>query len=114
MNQWFDLSGRLAVVVGATSGIGRTLALGFAEAGADVVATGGREGLVDEVAAEIEARGRRTLRCPADVCDREALERLRDQCLAHFGAIDIMLYASGVTRRVASVEMSDEEWDRLM
>ena len=110
----FDLSGRVAVVVGATSGIGRTLALGFAEAGADVVATGRRETLVDEIATEIETRGRRTLRCPTDVCDPQGLERLRDRCLTQFGAIDIMLYASGVNKRVPTVAMSDEEWDRLM
>ena len=58
----FDLRGRTAVVVGATSGIGRALALGLADAGADVVATGRRRSHVDEVAAEIERRGRRTLR----------------------------------------------------
>ena len=114
MSSLFDLSGRVAVVVGATSGIGRTLALGLADAGADVVATGRRETLVEEVAKEIESRGRRTLRCPADVCDQQGLERLRDLCLAQYGAIDIMLYASGVTKRVASIEMTDEDWDRLM
>jgi NAD(P)-dependent dehydrogenase (short-subunit alcohol dehydrogenase family) len=114
MSSLFDLSGRVAVVVGATSGIGRTLALGLAEAGADVVATGRREALVDEVAKEIESRGRRTLRCKADVCEQQDLEQLRDRCLAEFGAIDIMLYASGVTKRVATIDMTDEEWNRLM
>ena len=58
----FDLTGKTAVVVGGTSGIGRVLALGLADAGADVVATARRQNLVDEVAAEIERRGRRTLR----------------------------------------------------
>ena len=114
MTSLFDLSGRVAVVVGATSGIGRTLALGLADAGADVVATGRREELVDEVAAEIESRGRRTLRCPADVCDGAGLARLRDECVARLGAIDVMLYASGITKRVASTAMADEDWDRLI
>ena len=58
----FDLSGKVAVVVGGTSGIGRTMALGLAEAGADVVVTGRRETHVDAVAHELESRGRRTLR----------------------------------------------------
>ena len=71
----FDLSGRVAVVVGGTSGIGRALALGLADAGADVVATGRREAHVEDVAAEIESRGRRTLRVPSDVGDIASLER---------------------------------------
>ncbi|MEO6239029.1 MAG: SDR family NAD(P)-dependent oxidoreductase, partial [Vicinamibacterales bacterium] len=58
----FDLSGKTVVVIGGTSGIGRVLALGLADAGADVVATARRQNLVEEVAAEIERRGRRTLR----------------------------------------------------
>jgi NAD(P)-dependent dehydrogenase (short-subunit alcohol dehydrogenase family) len=114
MTSLFDLTGRVAVVVGATSGIGRTIALGLADAGADVVATGRRESLVDEVAKQIEARGRRTLRSPVDVSDRRGLERLRDECLTELGAIDIMLYASGVTQRISSLAMSDDEWARLM
>ena len=73
----FDLTGRAAVVVGGTSGIGRTIAIGLAEAGADVVATARRQELVDEVAAEIESRGRRTLRLTSDVGDRLSLDRSR-------------------------------------
>jgi NAD(P)-dependent dehydrogenase (short-subunit alcohol dehydrogenase family) len=114
MASLFDLSGRVAVVVGATSGIGRTLALGLADAGADVVATGRRSSLVDEVAQEIESRGRRTLRLAADVSDQEALTRVRDQCVTALGDVDIMLYAAGITQRVDSLTMADEDWDRLM
>src|SRR4051794_18058997 len=66
----FDLSGRVAVVAGGTSGIGRALAVGLAEAGADVVASGRRADLIDDVAGEIETLGRRTIRVPADVTDR--------------------------------------------
>jgi NAD(P)-dependent dehydrogenase (short-subunit alcohol dehydrogenase family) len=67
MNNLFSLEGRVAVVVGGTSGIGRVLALGLADAGADVVATARREALVEDVAKEIEAKGRRTLRVATDV-----------------------------------------------
>ena len=83
----FDLTGRVAVVVGGTSGIGRALALGLADAGADVVATGRREALVDEVAAAIEARGRRTLRraLGRGRCRRRS-SALRDACLARVTA----------------------------
>ena len=110
----FDLSGRTAVVAGGTSGIGRALALGLADAGADVVSIGRRAALVEEVAAAIETLGRRTLRLPADVCDRVALERVRDQVLQAFGQIDILVCAAGITKRVATLEMEDDEWQRIM
>jgi NAD(P)-dependent dehydrogenase (short-subunit alcohol dehydrogenase family) len=110
----FDLTGRLAVVVGGSSGIGRTLALGLADAGADVVVTARREALVCEAAAEIEARGRRTLRTTADVADRASLVRVRDACLAAFGRIDILVCAAGVTKRVPTLEMTDADWQRVI
>lgn len=110
----FDLSGRVAVVVGGSSGIGRTLALGFADAGADVVATARRGDLVDAVAGEIEARGRRTLRVPSDVADTASLERVREQCLAAFGRIDIMLCAAGTTKRVPTLQMDEADWSRII
>jgi NAD(P)-dependent dehydrogenase (short-subunit alcohol dehydrogenase family) len=110
----FDLSGKTAVVVGGTSGIGRMLGLGLAEAGADVVATGRRASNVEEVAKEIETRGRRTVRLPTDVNDRAALERLRDECLHAFGHVDILVCAAGITRRVPTLEMEDTDWQRIM
>jgi NAD(P)-dependent dehydrogenase (short-subunit alcohol dehydrogenase family) len=110
----FGLTGRLAVVVGGSSGIGRTLALGLADAGADVVVTARREALVREVAGEIEARGRRTLRMTADVADRSSLTRVRDACLAEFGRIDVLVCAAGVTKRVPTLEMGDADWQRVL
>jgi NAD(P)-dependent dehydrogenase (short-subunit alcohol dehydrogenase family) len=110
----FDLTGQTAVVVGGTSGIGRVLAVGLAAAGADVVVTGRREALILEVADEIEARGRRTLRVPADVADVASLERLRDRCLETFGAIDTLVYAAGITKRVATLSMAESDWQRIM
>ena len=110
----FDLTGRTAVVVGGTSGIGRTLALGLAEAGADVVSLGRRAALVDEVAAAIEERGRRTLRQPADVADRAALERVRDEVMKTFGRIDVLVCAAGITKRVPTLDMNEDDWQRIM
>jgi NAD(P)-dependent dehydrogenase (short-subunit alcohol dehydrogenase family) len=110
----FDLSGRLAVVVGGTSGIGRALALGLADAGANVVVTGRRAPLVEEVAAEVEARGRRSLRLTADVGDAAALSGVRDACLETFGRLDIMVYAAGTTKRVASLEMTEGDWQQVI
>ena len=72
----FSLEGKTAVVIGGTSGIGRTLSLGLADAGADVIASARRQEQVDETAAEIERRGRQTLRLCSDVCNRASLEQL--------------------------------------
>ncbi len=110
----FDLAGRTAIVIGGTSGIGRALAVGLAEAGADVVSVGRREALVDSVATEIEQRGRRTLRVAADVNDLAALEGLRARVLESFGSIDILVCAAGITRRVPTLEMAPEDWQRIM
>jgi NAD(P)-dependent dehydrogenase (short-subunit alcohol dehydrogenase family) len=110
----FDLSGRVAVVVGGTTGIGRAIALGFADAGADVVVTGRRESVIQDVASQIEAKGRRTLRQAADVGDAASLAALRDACLASFGQVDIVVCAAGVTKRVASLDMTEADWSRII
>ncbi|MGE5813563.1 MAG: SDR family NAD(P)-dependent oxidoreductase [Acidobacteriota bacterium] len=112
--QLFDLSGRTAVVVGGTSGIGRTLAIGLARAGADVVATGRRSELVDKVAAAIEEVGRRTLRITSDVGRRDSLERVRDECERAFGRVDVLLSASGITNRIPTLQMPEEDGDRIL
>ena len=110
----FDLNNRVAVVIGGTSGIGRTLALGLAAAGAHVVVSGRRNALVDEVADLIEERGRRTIRQTSDVHDTASLERLRDACLAEFGAIDVLVVAAGITKKQASLEVDDADWGRII
>ena len=110
----FDLTGRTAVVVGGTSGIGRTLALGLAEAGADVVASGRRIELVKDVAAEIQKRGRRTLSIAADVSEIASLERLRDECLEAFGKVDILLAVAGMTKKSPTLEMDEADWQQVI
>jgi NAD(P)-dependent dehydrogenase (short-subunit alcohol dehydrogenase family) len=110
----FDLSGRTAVVVGGTSGIGRTLALGLADAGADVVATGRRENLVHEVAGQIKQKGRRTLEVPSDVGDMRSLERLRDGCLDAFGKVDILLAVAGMTKRSPTLDVKESDWQQVI
>ncbi len=110
----FDLSGKTAVVVGGTSGIGRVLALGLADAGADVVVTARREALIDEAAAEIERRGRKTMRMASDVGSEESLGKLRDAVLAEFGRVDIAICAAGITRRAPTLEMDTEEWKQIV
>ena len=110
----FDLTGRTAVVVGGTSGIGHALALGLADAGADVVVTGRRRDVVDRVAGEIEARGRRTLRQSADVGDLASLRALRDACLVAFQHVDIVVAAAGTTKRVPTLEMTEGDWSQIL
>jgi NAD(P)-dependent dehydrogenase (short-subunit alcohol dehydrogenase family) len=110
----FDLTGRTAVVVGGTSGIGRTLALGLAESGADVVATGRRVDLVHAVAVEIEACGRRTLRLSSDVADLESLERVREACVETFGHVDALLCVAGKTKRVPTLDMDEADWQDIL
>jgi NAD(P)-dependent dehydrogenase (short-subunit alcohol dehydrogenase family) len=110
----FDLSGRTAVVVGGTSGIGREIALGLAKAGADVVVTGRRADLVDSVAQEVRDLGRRTLAMPADAADAGSLERLRDACQQELGGVHILVYAAGVTKRVPALDMDLADWQRII
>jgi len=109
-----DLSGRVAVVVGGTSGIGRAIALGLAEAGADVVVSGRRAELIDTVAKEIEAKGRKSLRQPADVADRASLEKLRDKVVAELGKVDILVNSAGTTKRRPTLEVPEDEWNMIM
>lgn len=109
-----SLEGRVAVVTGGTSGIGRNLSLGLAEAGADVIATARREQQVLDTAAEIEARGRRTLRMASDVCDRGSLERLAAAAVESFGKVDILINCAGRIRRTPTLDLTEEEWEGIL
>jgi len=109
-----DLGGLTAVVVGGTSGIGKALALGLARAGADVVATSRSEDAVEATAAEVRACGVKTLRVTSDVGSRESLLALRDGVLAEFGAVDILVNSAGMTKRVPTLELDEETWNRIM
>lgn len=110
----FDLSGRVAVVVGATSGLGRVLARGLASAGASVVPTGRRAALVEDAAAEIEQQGVESLAHPCDVSSRESIDRLRDAVLGKFGRVDILLNAAGQIYRKPTIQIAEAEWNALM
>ena len=110
----FDLSGRTAVVIGGTSGIGQTIALGLAEAGADVVPSARRAEMVEETAKKIEALGRRSLRVSADVLVRPSLEGLLDRTVAEFGKVDILVYAAGRTKRTPFLDVEESEWSEIL
>ncbi|MGD0911423.1 MAG: glucose 1-dehydrogenase [Terracidiphilus sp.] len=110
----FNLEGKTAVITGGTSGIGRALSLGLAEAGADVIATARREQNVSETANEIEALGRKTLRVTSDVCDRGSLERLLTATLDKFGKIDILVNCAGIIKRTPTIDISEEDWNNII
>jgi NAD(P)-dependent dehydrogenase (short-subunit alcohol dehydrogenase family) len=105
-----ELTGKTAVVIGGTSGIGRAMSLGLAEAGADVVASARRQQQVDETAAEIESRGRKTLRLSSDMQDRASLERLLADTVAQFGKVDILVNSAGKIKRAPTLTFPEEEW----
>ena len=110
----FDLAGKTAVVVGGTSGIGLAMAIGLAEAGADVVATSRRAEQVDQAASAIEATGVRTLRHTSDVADRASLEALCAATLEAFGKVDILINCAGKIKRAPTVDFPEDEWQSIM
>lgn len=109
-----DLDGKVAVVVGGSSGIGKTIALGLAQAGADVVASARRIELVKVLADEIESLGRRSLRVTCDVADRASLDALLKATLDKFGKVDILVNAAGITKRAPTLDFPEADWNRIM
>lgn len=109
-----ELNGKSAVVIGGTSGIGRAIAHGMAEAGADVVCTSRRMEQVEAAAGEIEALGKRTLRIASDVSDKASLDALLAASVAEFGKVDILVNSAGRTKRTPTLELEQEEWDAIM
>lgn len=111
MPSLFDLTGRVAVVIGGTSGLGRALSIGFASYGATVIPTGRRQPEIDSVCDEL---GTPTLRQVCDVTERASLEHLRDAVLARFGRIDILVNAAAHTFRKPTADVTEEEWNALL
>ena len=109
-----DLNGKVAVVIGGTSGIGRAIAHGLAQAGADVIPTSRRAEQVEVAAAEIEALGRRTLRVTSDVSDRSSLQHVLEETVKAFGKIDILVNSAGRTKRAPTIDFSDDEWNDIL
>jgi len=109
-----DLTGRVAVVIGGTSGIGRAIAHGLAEAGADVVPTSRRAEQVDATAKEVEARGRQTARITSDVADKASLERLLDQAVASLGKVDILVNCAGRIKRAPTIDFPEADWTDIL
>ena len=111
----FDLSGKVAVVVGGNSGIGKGIAEGLAEAGANIVISARRLNLCQEVCSEIEKLGVKTLPVRCDVTNTDEVNSLIETTVKKFGKIDIFFYCPGISEGIKTVvEMSDEDWDRSL
>ena len=108
----FDLSGRVAVVTGANTGIGQAIALALAGAGADIAAVG--RSPADETAAKIRAMGRRVERIPADLSTIEPVDRIVATTLDRLGRLDILVNNAGIIRRADSVDFTEADWDTVI
>jgi NAD(P)-dependent dehydrogenase (short-subunit alcohol dehydrogenase family) len=109
-----DLNGKVAVVIGGTSGIGRAIAHGLAQAGADVVSTSRRVEQVEASAGEIEALGHRTLRVTSDVSDRSSLQHVLEETVKAFEKVDILVNSAGRTKRAPTIDFSDDDWNAIL
>lgn len=112
MDNFFDLTGKVAVVTGASSGLGADAALAYAKAGADVALLARRVEKLDEVKAEIEKTGRKVVAAACDVTNEESVKAAIDKVLETFGHIDILLNNAGIAVRGGVDSMTVEDWDK--
>lgn len=112
MNNLFDLTGKVAVITGASSGLGADAALAFAEAGANVALLARRAEKLQEVKTEIKKTGRDVIAIPCDVTCEESVAKAMSEVLAHFGTIDILVNNAGVAVRGGVDTLSVEDWDK--
>jgi NAD(P)-dependent dehydrogenase (short-subunit alcohol dehydrogenase family) len=112
--EWFDLTGRVAVVTGASKGLGRAIAGALAEAGADVALVSRTLSDLEVVAESIRAGGRRAIPAAADVTDEDDVRRIVQEAVDHFGQIDILVNNAGIEGQGAVVDMDADHWDRVM
>jgi 2-deoxy-D-gluconate 3-dehydrogenase len=110
----FDLVDQIAIVTGASQGIGRTLALALAQAGADVALVSRTRSDLEAVAKEIEAAGRKAFAMPADIRDVSQIRKVVDTVHTTFGRIDILINNAAWTATVEALEATEEEWDQTM
>jgi len=108
----FDLTGRVAVVTGANTGIGQGIALALAQAGADVALVG--RTAASETADKVRALGRRAEIVSADLSTIEPVDRVVDETVDKLGSIDILVNNAGIIRRADAVEFTEEDWDAVV
>ncbi len=110
----FSLDGKVAVVLGGTSGIGQAIARGFAGAGASVVASSRDMAKVDAMSREFELAGVPTLRLASDVQNRESLEKLCAESVRAFGRVDVLVVTSGALQKTPTADLAEEDWLRII
>lgn len=108
----FDLTGKVAMVSGANDGIGQGIAIGLAEAGADIVAL--HRSPADITKAEIEKLGRQCLTIQCDLSKIDAIPKIMEKALAEFGKVDILVNCAGAIHRTPALKYSEEDWDRVV
>jgi len=112
MTNPFDLSGKVAVVTGANTGIGQAIALSLAAAGADIAAVGRTP--AEETVEKIRALGRKAQIVSADLSSIEPVQRVVDETVETLGGLDILVNNAGIIRRADSVDFSEADWDAVM
>ena len=108
----FDLSGKVALVTGANTGIGQGIAVALAKAGADIALVG--RSRADETAALVEAEGRRSVIVSADLSSIEPVQRVVDETVGALGGLDILVNNAGIIRRADAVDFTEEDWDAVI
>jgi len=111
-----SLEGKVAVVTGGRRGLGKAIALVFAEAGANVTVADVvvEDGQLEAVAKEIQGLGRRSLAIQVDTTRKADVDNMVQKTVNEFGGVDILVNAAGISTRVTPMEISEEEWDRVM
>lgn len=112
MNRMFDLSGKVAVVTGANTGIGQGIAIALAQAGADIALVARSD--ASETAALIEQAGRRVTVIAADLATIEPCARIVDETIRHLGGLDILVNNAGIIRRNDALDFTEEDWDAVL
>ena len=110
----FDLTGKVAIVTGGSKGLGKAMALGLADAGADVVVVSRTLKDLEVVAKEIEGKGRKSLPVPADVSKKTDIERMVKEAIEKFGKVDILVNNTGISGDKPVLKMEEEYWDHVM
>ncbi|HTW57694.1 MAG TPA: SDR family oxidoreductase [Terriglobales bacterium] len=114
VNKLFDLTGRVAIVSGGSMGLGRQMAEGLAEMGANLVLCARKKDRCEQAAEGLRSRGAQTLALGCDVRDKAAIQQVVDEALARFGRIDILINNAGASWGAAVEEMTLEQWDKVI
>jgi len=110
----FDLTGKVAVITGASRGLGQTFARAMARAGADLVITSRDPETLNPFQTEIEAMGRKSLALQLDVRDYESIQRMVQAATAHYGKIDILVNNAGCNVRKPALDVTWEDWNLVL